>query len=235
MITKIIGAKKYNYCYGDSRYELLDSYNEMHRSEMNSEYHRTISIESITSDYILVCGCSQSQGESVSKENTYSSVLQDLLEIPVYNISISGSGCDFISTNIQEWCNNFNIKPKHIIIQWSHPNTRMYHIRDQQLYYLGPWVIDKNFRHNLWKKEYELQWIYLNNMNYISQRSINARKELIEFLNLHKINFTEFKCGDNNNIFPDITNIQDIDVGADGRHMGEKSHQNLAKIISKML
>ena len=235
MMTKIIGNRKYNYCYGDSRYELLDSYNEMHRSEMNSEYHRTISTESITSDYVLVCGCSQSQGESVSLEKTYSSILQDLLEMPVYNISIGGSGCDFISKNIQEWCSNFPIKPKHVVIQWSQIDTRMYYIRDQELYHLGPWTIDKNFRHDLLKKEYECQSIYISNIDKLSQLSINSRLELIKFLNLNKINFTEFKYGDHNNIFPEVSSIENIDFGSDGRHMGEKSHQNLAEIISKIL
>ncbi len=235
MITKIMGSKKYNYCYGDSRYEKIESFNGIHRSEMNSEYHRTISTESITSDYVLVCGCSQSQGESVSLEKTYSSILQDLLEMPVYNISIGGSGCDFISKNIQEWILNFRIKPKHVIVQWSCPDSRMYYIKDQELYHLGPWTIDKNFRHNLWKKEYEFQSIYLSNIDKFSQLSINSRLELIEFLNLHKINFTDFKYGDFNKIFPNASSIENIDFGSDGRHMGEKSHQNLAEIISKML
>jgi hypothetical protein len=231
----MISYRKYNYCYGDSRYEKLDSYNGIHRSEMNSEYHRTIPIESIISDYILVCGCSQSEGESVRLEKTYSSVLQNSLGIPVYNISISGSGCDFISMNIQEWCRNFTIKPNHVIVQWSYPDTRMYHIRDQELYHLGPWVIDKNFRHNLWKREYELQSIYTSNIDKIGQRSTKSRLELLEFLNVQKINFTEIKLGDHDNIFPDIINIQNIDFGTDGRHMGEKSHQNLAEIILKIL
>jgi hypothetical protein len=235
MMTKIMGSKKYNYCYGDSRYEKIESFNGIHRSEMNSEYHRTISTESITSDYVLVCGCSQSQGESVPLEKTYSSILQDLLEMPVYNISIGGSGCDFISTNIQEWCSNFPIKPKHVVIQWSQIDTRMYYIKDQELYHLGPWTIDKNFRHNLWKKEYEFQSIYISNIDKLSQLSINSRLELIEFLNLHKISFTEIKYGDRNNIFPEVSSIENIDFGADGRHMGEKSHQNLAEIISKIL
>ena len=31
------------------------------------------------------------------------------------------------------------------------------------------------------------------------------------------------------------SSIENIDFGADGRHMGEKSHQNLAEIISKIL
>lgn len=235
MITKIIGSQKYNYCYGDSRYEKIVSFNGIHRSEMNSEYHRTISPDTITSDYILVCGCSQSQGESVRLQKTYSSLLQESLGIPVYNMSISGSGCDFISTNIQEWCLNFPIKSKHIIVQWSHTDTRMYHVRDQQIYHLGPWTIDKNLRHDLWKKEHELQSIYTDNIDKIGQRSVNARLELQEFLNGQKINFTEFKCGDHNNIFSDIDNIQRIDVASDGSHIGEKSHQNLAEIISKIL
>ncbi len=230
-----MGSKKYNYCWGDSRYEKIESFNGIYRSEMNSEYHRTISPESITSDYILVCGCSQSEGESVALEKIYSSVLQDLLKIPVYNMSISGSGCDFISTNIQEWCTNFPIKPKHVIVQWSQTSTRMYHERDHMRYHLGPWTIDKNFRHDLWKKEHELQSIYISNMDKLSERSIKFRLELNEFLNLHEIKFTEFKYGDQDNIFSDVTAIQQIDFGSDGRHMGEKSHENLAKTISKIL
>jgi hypothetical protein len=235
MTKQILGSKKYNYSWGDSRYEKIESFNEIHRTEMNSEYHRTISLDTITSDYILVCGCSQSQGESVALEKTYSSILQETLGIPVYNMSISGSGCDFISTNIQEWCGNFPIKPKHVVIQWSHIDTRMYHERDQMLYHLGPWTIDKNFRHDLWKKEHELQSIYISTMDKLSERSTKFRLELHEFLNLHEIKYTEFKYGDQDNIFPDVDAIQQIDVGSDGRHMGEKSHQHLAETISKII
>jgi len=235
MIKKIMGSKKYNYCHGDSRYEKIESSNGIHRSEMNSEFHRTISPDAITSDYILVCGCSQSQGESVALEKTYSSVLQKTLGIPVYNMSISGSGCDFISANIQEWCSNFPIKPKHVVVQWSHIDTRMYHEKDEMLYHLGPWTIDKNFKHNLWKKEHELQSIYISNMNKLNERSTKFRLELVEFLNSHSINFTEFKCGDHDNVFSDVATIQKLDAGSDGSHMGEKSHQTLAETISKIL
>lgn len=235
-ISQVLPVIKRQYAFGDTRYLHLDEFNLIKKHELNSELHRTINIEEITSPYILVCGCSNSMGESITKEQTYSYLLSKNLNMPVYNMSISASGCDFISNNVKEWISNFPIKPSSIIVQWSHPTSRFSFCKTNQpldLYLLGPWVIDENFRHDLWKKETELQKVYRTNLDNILDISLHNRLSLINFLDNNKIKLIEIMIDDDR--LDNLIQFSSVDRGADGAHPGPHTHLHIANTLTTML
>jgi hypothetical protein len=232
-MNKILPPTMGRFAYGDSRYSIIPEYNAIKKHEMNQELHRTIEPEDITSEYILVCGCSQSMGEGIANTETYSHLLSQNLSVPVYNLSLSGSGCDFIELNIKNWITNFSIKPKLVIVQWSFPNSRMLHFKDGSPYLLGPWVVDNNLRHNLWKKEFELQKCYKDNIDNIYNISLVSRKSLLDFLNTNQINYIEIMLDDYN--FIESTIFNTIDRGIDGRHPGPETHRNISDKLTSMI
>jgi hypothetical protein len=215
-----------SYAYGDARALYLKEFNLIKQHEMNTELHRTIDPSDITDPYILVCGCSNSQGEGVTMEQTYAHLLSKKLNIPVYNISISGSGCDFISLNIMNWISNFPIEPKLVIIQWSFPSSRFLFSENNHQYLLGPWIVNDNFRHNLWSAKSELKKVYHDNNHRILEISKSSRNSLLSFLDLQNIDRLEFILDDTSFGIPTVYNI--VDYGVDGKHPGPETHENIS-------
>jgi hypothetical protein len=232
MINKLIHPVMGKYAYGDFKFQSISEFNLIKRSELNSEFHRTIEPEEITSPYILVCGCSMSAGESITKEQTYSSLLSNNLNLPVYNLSIGGSGCDFIALNVKHWITNFPIKPTLVIIQWSFPSTRFVVLKNEEAFLLGPWTIDKNFRHKLWLKEYEMQKLYYDNIDNILEISKTSRSSLLDFLNETEITHLEIILDDDSFDIPNI--FYTTDRGTDGAHPGPETHLNISNRLTEL-
>jgi hypothetical protein len=232
-MNKILHPTMRRFAYGDSRYLIIPEFNGIKKHEMNRELHRTIEPEDITSEYILVCGCSFSMGEGITNTETYAHLLSENLSVPVYNLSLSASGCDFIELNIKNWITNFSIKPKLVIVQWSFPHSRMLHFKDGSPYLLGPWTVDNNFRHDLWKKEFELQKCYKNNIDNIYNISLASRKSLLDFLNINQINYIEIMLDDHT--FIESTIFNTVDRGIDGQHPGPETHRNISDRLTSMI
>ena len=85
----------------------------------NSLGHRCKEIAEIDLDnYILVSGCSHTEGIGLELETTYSHILAEKLKCDYYNLGLGGSGIDILLHNLTIWIATQPKKPKAVIIQW---------------------------------------------------------------------------------------------------------------------
>ena len=226
---RVISLKKNNYCYGNGLLKYRNEIALITRDDLNSEDHRTIKPEDINSTYVLVCGCSNSAGYGVHKEQMYSQLLQEHLGIPVYNISIPGSGCDFISLNTSLWIDNYPIKPSLVVLQWIDPTTRMFYQCDDSIYVLGPWTIDENHWHDLWRKEPMARKLYRESLSTLFNRSVEFRQNLVTKLKELNIPVLEYNFIADDSVWGNY--IPTIDRASDNSHIGPLSHSLFADTI----
>jgi hypothetical protein len=108
-ITKL--GKNWPWQHSDISY----SFNKLgHRTQLNPD-------ELENNNYILVAGCSHTQGVGLPIESVYWNHLP--FTCPIYNMGIAGSGNDLISANIAAWLRAFpNKKPKLIVCQRTENN-----------------------------------------------------------------------------------------------------------------
>ena len=99
-------------CHANSSAEYLGidfTYNKYGHRERDLQYFSD-------KEYILVGGCSVTEGIPISVSDRYTSVLESLSGIPVYNIGLGSCGYDAIVRNIINWLHlNKNNKPIHVV------------------------------------------------------------------------------------------------------------------------
>jgi len=85
----------------------------------NSFGHRSNEIDAIDLDnYILITGCSHTEGMGLEIEKTYPYLIADSLGCDYYNIAVSGSGIDVMTFNLLTWISKTKKMPKALIVQW---------------------------------------------------------------------------------------------------------------------
>jgi len=85
----------------------------------NNNGHRCKNIEDIDLDnYILVIGCSQTEGIGLKIEDTYPYLLSKNLNCDYYNLGICGTGIDVLNYNLVTWFTKIKKPPKLLIVQW---------------------------------------------------------------------------------------------------------------------
>lgn len=85
----------------------------------NSLGHRSKELKDLDlNNYILVTGCSNTEGVGLAVEDTYSHVLANKLNADYYNLALGATGQDVVLHNLVVWFNQIKVKPKAVIIQW---------------------------------------------------------------------------------------------------------------------
>lgn len=87
--------------------------------KINSLGHRSKELEDLdTSNYILVTGCSHTEGIGMPVELTYPHLLADKFNCDYYNLALGATGIDVVLHNLAIWFSAVEKKPKAVIIQW---------------------------------------------------------------------------------------------------------------------
>jgi hypothetical protein len=87
-----------------------------------NEYgYRTHSFQNITNNYILISGCSLTEGHGLDYEQSWGAKIEKNLNLPVINLAKGGANGEFVSQNLCNWLNNDYAKPKIVIAQWPNP------------------------------------------------------------------------------------------------------------------
>lgn len=191
----------------------------------NSYGHRN-SIEPDTlkeNNYVLISGCSHTMGVGLKETDVYWNHLN--LNLPVYNIGISGSGNDLICRNISNFLKLFP-RPKTIIIQWTDPNRFNFGKERVGAWYSEPSTIDLFLAGE--KIGY---WKHLSNL---------MREMLLNDLLEKQIKVVEYGIRFSHKSFYDVEypmyNWDYADTARDGVHGGPKSHSNLSNwLVSRFL
>jgi hypothetical protein len=85
----------------------------------NNNGHRCKNIEDIDLDnYILIIGCSQTEGIGLKIEDTYPYLLSKKLNCDYYNLGICATGIDVLNYNLVTWFAKIKKPPKLLVVQW---------------------------------------------------------------------------------------------------------------------
>lgn len=112
IFDKFINEHGFIGCHSNDETEYLGvefKYNKYgHRERQPEEYS--------DSDYILVGGCSVTEGVPIEVKDRYTSVVERLSGIPIYNIGMGSCGYDAIVRNIINWLSKHKEnKPIHVV------------------------------------------------------------------------------------------------------------------------
>ena len=99
----------------------------------NSLGYRTKELDSFKdNEFILVFGCSYSEGVGLYEEEIWHSHVSKLTGFPIMNLSLGGTGADIIALNSTLYTHNIDTlpKPKSVIFQWP-GRARKYFVKDE--------------------------------------------------------------------------------------------------------
>lgn len=103
----------------------------------NSLGYRTKELDSFKdNEFILVFGCSYSEGVGLYEEDIWHSHVSEMTGFPIMNLALGGTGSDIIALNSTLYAHNIDTlpKPKAVIFQWP-GRARKYFIKDESSKY----------------------------------------------------------------------------------------------------
>jgi len=86
----------------------------------NKQGYRSQEFDSIRDDFMLVAGCSHSEGHGLHIEQTWCHKVSASLRLDLVNLAKGSSGADFLAQNVFNWLSTGKL-PKLIIAQWPNP------------------------------------------------------------------------------------------------------------------
>ena len=130
-----VAGKTLNWYCGDD----LENYNKhnkkgwhYHNSAENLEYkfnslgYRTKELSDTKDDYILVFGCSYTEGVGLYQEEIWCNKIAKMYDIEVINLAKAGTGPDIVALNTQLFVKNKFKLPKCVVIQWPHSSRKSF-------------------------------------------------------------------------------------------------------------
>lgn len=166
---------------------------------------------------VLLFGCSQVWGDYLNTEDCLDRQLEALINVPVINLGICGSGPEFaVDTAIQLKKLYGNFKPKAVVHIWSHYLRRMYH--DVHGFKFGLLYEEEPSAPNMFTQ------------NYKAMQTFNLWSALWpDSYLIHKTYFA-----DTHNLL-DIPQLRYMDHAPDNQHAGPKTNKVLAEVIAREL
>jgi hypothetical protein len=180
---------------------------------LNKHGYRTSEFETANWKNSLVCfGCSATLGIGVSENESWPTILGQLLDIPVINLGQGGVGIDYILAQLIFLLND-GLFPKKIAVVWPSETRTTY-------WGIGPNQPEesKNFKSSFCQNDLH--------MLLSAQININAFKQLsrdIPVVEMTWSNFLHLNLG--------IMKWNNIDKAIDQMHPGPKSHLCAAQIM----
>ena len=165
----------------------------------------------------IVQGCSQVFGEStIDYKQTMCFYLSELLQAPVINLGVPGSGMDIQFINAVDMLEQ-GIKPKGVFIVY--PNMDRYTLyRNGKPKHIGPWSDER------------IDWMFDGNSR---THNINLVRGYRLLWNLSSISLYEWTHHPENKDFCNNHILWDsfLDFAPDNQHWGPKSSKEIAKIL----
>ena len=87
----------------------------------NFHGYRTDNFNKELKEYIVIAGCSLTEGHGLQLEQTWGKKLEKKLNTPVVNLAKGGANAEFVSQNLINWINSEFTKPTAIVVQWPNP------------------------------------------------------------------------------------------------------------------
>lgn len=92
--------------------------------QFNRHGYRCREFDNIPDRYALVVGCSHTEGFGLEQDEIWPHRLEQIIDMPVYNIAKSGANAEFVKWNLLQWLKHITPKPTVIVAQW--PNAHRF-------------------------------------------------------------------------------------------------------------
>ena len=112
-----IPAIPIRHCQGE---EIFRYTNNDIKFKYNIQGYRSKEFDQISDNFVLVSGCSHTEGHGLNLSDTWANLVADSLSLDLVNLAKGGSGADFVSQNIFNWMSSGKL-PKIVIAQWPNP------------------------------------------------------------------------------------------------------------------
>jgi len=100
--------------------------------KFNTLGYRTKELNNLHMDpYMLVFGCSYTEGVGLYEEEIWCSHLAEYLNLDLRNLAKAGTGPDIINFNTQLFKRSGFVKPKLVVIQWPQINRKSFGFQDE--------------------------------------------------------------------------------------------------------
>jgi len=205
----------------------------------NSEGYRTKDIQEVEKDFVLVFGCSHTEGIGNFEEDIWCSQLLKKKSIDFLNLGKAGAGPDIQYVNTAQWIKNRYPIPKIVIYQW--PQT----FRKSFVYQEDSKYIFKHYNVNSTKEKLDTEWYLkryciepgeMHTNNYHAYTVSNLLWRLLEVPVLNWSWTGDFECD-----FEKLHMIETEDTGRardlmhDGPDIHRQAAHQLKPLIDKLL
>ena len=200
-------------------------------------------------DFILVLGCSHTEGIGQSEDETWHYHISKKFNVEILNAGFCASGPDMQMLNSFLFLENSKLKPKAVIIQWPHLSRVMFKGDLLKRLLLPNFNVGLNYKSldkeylDTFKKQQKMldtfykSWLY--DYNSINQSSIFIETTRLMW-NLANIPYYDFiLCENDSNLkldnLKDKIKLKEIDFGRDLSHFGPKFNKEIGKLVANKL
>lgn len=210
--------------------------------KFNNLGYRTKELDTLD-DYILVFGCSYTEGVGLFEDEIWCNLLGNELGIGILNLAKAGTGPDIINLNTQLFVKNKFPKPRAVINQWPQPTRKSFAYIEREGFFKKQLRLeDRNIQWTNILDEpadtYEMmdsQWYYKRwsieegQLEYENSLHINSVTNLWNALGVPVFNWTfsgDFETTYNKKLVSVITNKAN-DRARDNAHDGPLIHKEV--------
>lgn len=97
----------------------------------NKQGYRTKNFEDLDNNFILIFGCSYTEGVGLQYNEIWCDLLCEKLKIDHLNLAKAATGPDIVYLNSVQYITNNFPKPKLVIIQWPNNNRKSFAYKDE--------------------------------------------------------------------------------------------------------
>ena len=101
----------------------------------NSLGYRTKELTGLNHDYILVFGCSYTEGVGLYEEEIWCNKIAQMYGLDVINLAKAGTGPDIIALNTHLFVKNKIVLPKCVLIQWPQSSRKSFAYIEKTLFH----------------------------------------------------------------------------------------------------
>ena len=230
------------YCGDDS-----ENYNDHNKSswkyfntrdklfyEFNSLGYRTRELDTLN-DYILVLGCSYTEGVGLYENEIWCNVLGNQLGIDILNLAKAGTGPDIVNFNTQLFVKNKFVRPRAVINQWPQATRKSFGYLESN----GLRLEDRNVNNWIPGTNYDSDW-YFNRwiaedgqLEYENSLHINSVTNLWNALGVPVFNWTfggDFMTKYSKEMVS-VLKLENTDRARDNAHDGPLIHKEVVEKI----
>ena len=113
----------------------MECVKDMIEFRYNAYGYRTHQFDNISSPYLLVAGCSLTEGHGLHLSQTWANKLETQSQTTVINLAKGGANAEFVGQNIINWINSDFRYPDAIVLQWPNP-FRQLHWKNKQAQFI---------------------------------------------------------------------------------------------------